>query len=479
MLMPLKKNEKPSPPIKKELSRNELKKRKKQLKTKGKKKKVSLKKMKRLNIDAAGIDVGAKEMYVCVPEDRDSKNVRIFKTFTADLYDLADWLESCSIKTVAMESTGVYWIPTYQILENRGFDVNLVNARHIKNVPGKKTDIEDCQWIQELHTYGLLSSSFRPEEDMCALRSLTRHREMLNKHRSIHIQHMQKNLELMNIKLCSVLKDITGVTGMQIIRAIVKGERDSVKLAQFRDPNCHHTEEEIAKSLEGFYRSEHLFALTQAFNLYDHYTNLIKLCDLEIKEKYTAHKSYKGDKTLPAPQKRMRKQKNAPSYDLRTELYKLCGVDLCRIDGINVLTAQTILTEIGIDMSKWASSKHFASWLGLSPVNKISGGVVLKRGSKKTTNPVTLALRKAATSLSRSKSALGSFYRRIRAKSGAMKANKATAHKLARIIYNMLKNKTEYDDPGDTKYLEEYRRRNIKNLQRKAAFFGLKLVEAE
>ena len=264
--------------------------------------------------------------------------------------------------------------------------------------------------------------------------------------------------ELMNLKLCSVLKDITGVTGMKIIRSIVSGERDAAKLSQYRDPNCHHSEEEIAKSLEGYYKSEYLFGLSQALNLYDHYTKLIHECDEEIKAKFSAHKCYKGNREVPTKSKKMRKQKNDPTYDLRTELYNLCGEDLCQIDGISVFTAQKVLTEIGLDMSKWETSKHFVSWLGLCPMNTVSGGKVLKRGSKKNANPASIALRKAAASLSRSKSGLGSFYRRIRTKIGALQANKATAHKLAKIIYNMLKNKTEYKDPGEAKYLEEYRR---------------------
>jgi len=289
----MREKEQPKQPSRKEIKKIKLQQKKESKKLRRANKKFSTKNLKKLNFDAAGMDIGSREITVCVPDDRDAQNVRTFKTFTADLNDLADWLEACSIKTVAMESTGIYWIPIYQILETRGFDVNLVNAKHIKNVPGRpKTDACDAHWIQELHTFGLLSSSFRPEEEMCALRSLTRHREMLNKYRAIHIQHMQKNLELMNLKLCSVLKDITGVTGMKIIRsivsgerAIVSGERDCVKLAQHRDPNCHHSEEEIAKSLDGYYKSEHLFALSQALNLYDYYSELIGVQFLYFRNK--------------------------------------------------------------------------------------------------------------------------------------------------------------------------------------------------
>ncbi|MCP4097030.1 MAG: IS110 family transposase, partial [Planctomycetaceae bacterium] len=328
------------------------------------------------------MDIGASEIYACVPEGRVEKNVRAFKTFTMDLNSLADWLGDCGIKTVAMESTGVFWIPIYEILESRGFDVNLVNARQVKNVPGKKTDILDCQWIQQLHTYGLLRASFRPEEDMCALRSLIRHREMLVKYRAFHIQHIQKNIEMMNIKLCGVLKDITGVTGMKIIRAIVAGERDTVKLARFRDPRCFSSEDEIAKSLEGNYKSEHMFGLTQALQLYDDYTRHVENCDREIERNYGAFKCRKGkDDLAPLPKKRIKSnKKNRPSFDLRSDLYQICGVDLTMIDGVDALTIQAVIGEIGLDMGKWRTVKHFTSWLGLCPYNKVSGGRVLKRG---------------------------------------------------------------------------------------------------
>jgi len=477
---------KPSKNQLKKIRKDEKKKRKKAIKQgkrKGRKlpkKTASFNSLKQINLDAAGLDIGAFEIYACVPEGRDKKNVQIYKTFTADLNDLADWLGQCGIKTVAMESTGVYWIPIYEILDNRGFDVNLINARQIKNVPGKKTDIIDCQWIQQLHTYGLLSSSFRPEEDMCALRSLVRQREMLVKYRSFHIQHIQKNMEMMNIKLCSVLKDITGKTGMNIIRAIVNGERDTVKLAQFRDPRCFSSEDEIAKSLEGNYKSEHLFGLKQALQLYDDYTGHVNSCDLEIERNYSAFKIRKGDSDLaPLPKKPIKSKKNKPHFDLRSDLYQVCGVDLTMIDGIDVLTAQKVISEIGLDMGKWETVKHFASWLGLCPCNKVSGGRVLGKGSKKVANRASLALRVAARSLHGSKSALGAFYRRMRAKHGPMKANLAAAHKMARIIYFMMKRKTPYEDPGEKYYQKKYKNRVLKNLKAKAASMGFNLEPIE
>lgn len=484
-MMPLTESEKaelkkPKSPSKKKLKKDagtEKKKLKKNAR-KARKKIIRFDSLKQISPDAAGLDIGATEIYVCVPEGRDKKNVKVFKTFTADLNDLADWLGECSIKTVAMESTGVFWIPIFEILENRGFDVNLVNARQIKNVPGKKTDILDCQWIQQLHSYGLLSASFRPEEEMCALRSLIRHREMLVKYRAVHIQHIQKNLEIMNIKLCSVLKDITGLTGMKIIRSVVDGERDPVKLAKFRDPRCFSSEDTIAKSLEGNYRPEHMFCLTQALKMYDDYTGYIESCDRQIEHNYSAFKCYKKNRDLPPLPKKKTKssKKNRPSFDLRSHLYQLSGVDLTMIDGIDAQTAQTVISEIGLDMDKWKTVKHFTSWLGLCPCNKISGGRVLRKGSKKVANRASLALRVAARSLHGSKSAMGAFYRRMRAKHGPMKANLAAAHRMARTIYFMLSNKTEYKDPGEEYYQKKYQNRVLRNLKKKAASMGFDLT---
>jgi transposase len=486
MLMPLSEKEKQVLAKPKALSNNEKKKAiklqkkltKKERKRNKKIKKIDFDSLDQINIDAAGLDIGADEIFVCVPRDRDENNVRVFKTFTVDLYSLASWLKECNIKTVAMESTGVYWNPVFEILEKQGFDVNLICPRYTKSVPGKKTDVAECQWIQQLHTYGLLASSFRPAAEMAALRSVMRHRSMLVEYRAQHIQHMQKNLELMNLKLCTVLSDITGVTGMKIIRSILEGKRDPVYLAQFRDSNCKASEEDIVKSLEGNYKDEYIFGLQQSLHLYDYYSKLIKECDDQIQEKISAHKDYNAEQALSSVKNKKRKQKNEPDYNLRSELNKLVGVDLCAIDGIGALTAQIIVTEIGLDMDKWFSSKHFCSWLGLCPTNSISGGKVLRRGSKKNTNPATVALRKAARGLHHSKSALGAFYRRMRAKHGGYKANKATAHKLARIIYNMLKNKTEYEDMGADQYQEKYRNKVVNNLKKKAAALGLKLVEA-
>lgn len=436
--------------------------------------------LEQINFNSAGLDIGAAEIWACVPANRDEQPVRCFDTFTVDLHALADWLEGCGIETVAMESTGVYWIPVYEILEARGFEVNLINARHIKNVPNKKTDVLDCQWIQKLHTYGLLQASFRPAEQMCSLRAYLRQRDNLIRYRSGHIQHMQKALHQMNIQLTNVISDITGQTGMQIIRAIVTGEHEPIKLAQYRDPRCRSSQSEIAKSLEGHYKAEHLFALQQALEGYDFYTQQIKVCDIEIEQKYQAFKPQVDLEVEPLSpaRKKSRRQATHPDFDLRSYLYQMSGVDLTQIDGIDALTAQTIIGEIGLDMSKWKTVKHFTSWLGLAPHNDISGGKVLKRKTKKTDNRANTALRIAAQSAGRSQSALGGFYRRMRAKHGSPKAITATAHKMARMVYHMLKYRVQYIDPGQDYYEQKYRDRVIKNLQRKAQELGMQLVPA-
>ena len=442
---------------------------------------VDLNSLDQINLDAAGLDIGAGEIYVCVPEGRSANSVRHFGTYTTDLQALARWLGECSVTTVAMESTGVYWIPVYDLLTAAGFEVYVVNARHIKNVPGKKTDVLDCQWIQQLHTYGLLHASFHPDDDIRALRSLVRHRDNLIRCRATHIQHMQKALEQMNLKLVNVVADITGQTGMTIIRAILRGERSPSVLAGYRQPGCAKSEREIAHALDGYYRDEHLFTLRQAVELYDVYTEKIRTCDDEIQAKYATFKpsiDVEQD-PLPPPRQRPRPGKdNAPHFDLRAELYKIAGVDLTQIDGVNVLTAQVILSEVGPDMSKWPTAKHFASWLALCPNNKITGGKIKKRGRRKTKNRAAQALRMAAQGLNRSQSALGAFYRRMRAKHGAEIANVAAAHKLARIIYFMLKNKTSYRDIGVEQYDAKYRERQVSSLQRQAKRLGFHLEPA-
>ena len=435
--------------------------------------------LEQINFNAAGLDIGDKEIYVAVPEGRDEVSVRVFKTFTVELYALADWLESCSVDTVAMESTGVYWIPIYDILETRGVEVYLVNARHIKNVSGRKTDILDCQWILQLHTYGLLQASFRPAEEIRALRALVRHRENLIKGMTREIQHMQKALQQMNVKLNNVISDLTGVTGMLIVRDIVAGERDPRKLAQHRNEHCAKSEAEIAKSLQGHYKPEHVFELKQALAGYDFYQRQIKECDVEIERRYAGLEPRdNGNDTPLSPPKRKRNKtsKNAPDFDLRLHLYRWAGVDLTQIDGPDVLTIQKVLTEIGVDMSPWPTVKHFTSWLGLCPHNDKTGGKVIRRGTKKTQNRAAAALRMAAQSLVHSKSALGTYHRKMRAKLGKAEAVTASAHKLARIIYAMLKNQTEYVDPGQDYYEEQARQRALKRLKRSAQDLGFEII---
>ena len=427
--------------------------------------------------DAAGLDIGADQIWVSVPADRAAPSVRSFGTFTPDLHTLAEWLKMCRIQTVAMESTGVYWIPIFEILEAAGFEVYLVNARHIKNVPGRKSDVQDCQWIQRLHSYGLLSASFRPEADMRALRAYLRHRSMLIDYRAAHIQHMQKALQQMNVQLTQVLSDISGVTGLEIIRAIVQGERDPLQLARFRDPRCKSSVEAIAKALTGNYRAEHVFALQQALGLYDFYTQQLQACDQQIEDQYSVLKPRFDDDLPPLPPdpKVNSHSKNAPTFDVRGHLYRLTGVDLTLVEGLDDSTVQLVLSETGTDMSKWRTEKHFCSWLGVAPHNDITGGKVTRSRTLKVHNRAGQALRLAAQSLSRSQSALGAFYRRMRARLGGEQAIVATAHKLARIIYHLLKHRQPYQQVSAKEYDQQQCDRHLKSLQRQAAQLGYAL----
>lgn len=440
--------------------------------------KVQVDALEQINPHAAGIDVGAEEVYVAVPPDRDPQSVRSFPTFTADLQRLADWLQACRIDTVAMEATGVYWIPLFEILESRSLRVYLVNARHLKNVSGRKTDVLDCQWIQQLHTYGLLSPSFRPPDQIVALRSLVRHREKLVQYRSAHIQHMQKELTQMNLRLTSVLSDITGVTGLNIIRAILAGERNPQVLASYREPGCKKSQAEIAKSLEGNYRREHLFALKQAVELYDFYDRQLRECDAELERMYQEFDPPDDPTTPPPAPRKTKRRKNQAHFDLAAALYRMTGVDLASVDGLDALTIQKVLSETGTDMSPWPTVKHFASWLRLCPNNKITGGKVKQRGVQPTTNRASTALRVAAASLEHNDSALGAYYRRMRARHGAPAAITATAHKLARIIYFMLKYRKPYHDFGADYYEQQHRSRVLRNLNRQAAKLGFRLEPA-
>jgi len=431
-----------------------------------------------LNLHAAGIDVGSEEHWVAVPKDRDSEPVRRFGCFTADLHAMAQWLKQCRITTIAMESTGVYWIPVHQILERYGFEVRLVNAAHVKHAPGRKTDVADCQWIQQLHTFGLLSGSFRPDDQVCVLRSYWRHRDNLVRYASDHIRHMQKALTQMNLHLHKVLADITGVTGMKIIRAIVQGERNPRKLALMKEPGVKSTPEGIAKALEGDYREEHLFALTQAVELYDFYQRQIEACDRQIASCLRAFDS-KADPAFPlGPPKRRDKKRtgNQPYIDLRAELYRISGVDFTQIPGFDALTVQTILSEIGLDPGRFPTEKRFVSWLGLCPNNRITGGHVKGTKTRKTHNRAANAFRMAAQSAGNSNSAFGGFHRRIKARLGAPKAITATAHKLARIFYRLWTTGKSYVDLGADYYESRYKERVLRNITKRAKELGYQLI---
>ncbi len=431
--------------------------------------------LQHINLNAAGIDVGAEFHYVAVPVDRDLQPVRRFAAFTEDLHQLADWLRQCGIETVVLESTGVYWIPVFEILEAAGFEVLLVDARHVKNVSGRKSDVLDCQWLQQLHTYGLLRGAFRPADHMVVLRSYLRQRAMLVEYAAAHIQHMQKALQQMNLLLKNVVSDIVGVTGLTIIRAIVAGERDPHVLAQYRDYRCKHSAAEIAKSLVGNYREEHLFALEQALTLYDTYRAQIAACDTRI-EAYLRALPTVVDTEPPARVKASSPGKNRFHFDLRTYMYQLTGVDLTRIDGIEAPTVLTLISEIGTDMTRWKTAKHFASWLGLCPGTRVSGGKVLSSKTKATANRAAAALRLAAASLYNSRSALGAYFRRMAMRLDKPKAITATAHKLARLVYSMLRYGSEYVDAGQDYYEQRYRERVVRNLEQRAKTLGYELV---
>lgn len=448
--------------------------------TKGKKAKhPSL--LKRINRHAAGIDCGSETHFVAVPPERDEEPVRSFRTFTNDLRRLADWLEGCKIKTVAMESTGVYWIPIYEILEERGFEVVLVNSRHVKNVPGRKSDVSDCQWIQELHSVGLLRGSFRPDAEIATLRAYLRHRERLVQDAATRIQRMQKALVEMNLQLHNVISDITGVTGMRILRDIVAGVTDPTVLAAHRDYRCRASEEEIAASLTGNYRAEHLFALRQNLELFDTIQRQIQDCDGEVETllKRLARKQNKPKHALPQPRCKFKSCDNEPRFEIRDPLFRLSGVDLTQIDGIAPYTALRLVAEIGTDMSRWPTYKHFTSWLTLAPKNKVSGARLISSRTQPSANRAAYLLRMSAMVLGRTSTALGAYYRRIAYRVGKPKAITATARKLAILVYRALKGELDYADPGEHAYEAEHRERVLRNVRRRAQRLGFGLVNLE
>jgi len=433
--------------------------------------------MSQVHPNAAGVDIGAHEIEVCVSDDRNATQiVRAFGNYTVDLQGIGEWLKEHRVTTVAMESTGVYWIPLFEELERCGFHCHLISSRSLRRVPGRKSDVVDCQWIQTLHSYGLLESSFRPETDLVALRTLLRHRTQLIQHRAPHILHMQKALLQMNIQLSQVLSDMTGITGMKIIRAIVDGEREPYKLAELRNYRCKKDEEEIAKALTGTWREEHLFILKQSLAFYDFYTSQIETCDAEIERTYGLVRPDWEMGEL-AEGKRNSHSKNAPKeVEVRKHLKRICGVDLTAVHGVSASLAQTIVIEVGTDMSKFPNEKHFSSWLGLAPKNEISGGKILKSRTLKTRNRAGQAFRLAANSVMRADCAFGAFYRRQKARLGPAQAVVATAHLIARVVYKMLKYKIEYEPLSVAAYEKRYREQQLKYLEKKAAKFGLQLV---
>jgi transposase len=437
--------------------------------------------LERIKIDVAGIDCGSAEHFVSVPPDRDPSPVQSFKTFTGDLQRLADWLTACGVTSVAMEATGVYWIPLYEILDARGFEVLLVNARHVKNVPGRKSDVLDCEWLRELHSVGLLRGSFRPVDRIVALRAYLRHRETLVQSAGMHIQRMQKALVQMNLQLPLVVSDITGVTGLRILRDIVAGRQDPHALAQHRDGRCHATHAEIIAALTGNYRREHLFVLQQNLELFDMCQTQIAACDTAIEAHVQTVIATVDPPATPLPAARVSRKPrhNEPRFEIRTPLHHLTGVDLTQIDGIASYTALKLVSEIGTDMRRWPSEKHFTSWLTLAPKNRVSGGRLLSSQTQPSANRAAAILRMAAMSLGRTQTALGAFYRRLAFRVGKAKAITATARKLAVLVYRTLNGDLLYRDAGADAYDAQQQTRVLRRLRQRAATLGFDLVNRE
>ena len=421
--------------------------------------------------NAAGIDVGASSHWVAVPQRLAEEPVREFGAMTDDLNGLADWLIGCGVDAVALESTGVYWIPVYEVLEQRGLKVSLVDARQMKYVPGRKSDVQDCQWLQRLMSLGLLRAAWRPAAEVCVVRAVARQREVLLTEQASWVQRMQKALVQMNIQLTEVLTDVMGVTGQAIIRAIVAGERDPKILARHRNGGVKASAADIARALTGNWRDEHLFSLRQALGMYDDLGRYLAECDAKLNTLLAARGACQVDLgKAPRAGSKLRRE-----FDVRQALANWAGVDLTRINGLGVTVVMTLLTEIGPDLSRFASVKHFCSWLGLCPTNKISGGKVLSSGTKRAANRARQALKMAAMALSRSDSALGAFYRRLCSRMDKPRANTATAHKLARRVYFMLTRGETFVDEGQARYEEQHRQRTIAALRRRAATVGFQL----
>jgi transposase len=435
-----------------------------------------------INLHAAGVDIGSREHWACVPSKASLTPVRKFGTFTADLEAMAQWFKECGITSVAMEATGIYWVALFQILERAGFEVLLVNARQTKNVAGRKSDVLDCQWIQRLHAYGLLQGSFRPEDAYCVVRTYLRYRDELVGARSTQCQHLQKALHQMNLQLTQVLSDVTGFSGLEIIKAILAGEREGAKLAGLVDRRVRASAAAIQQALKGDYRPEHLFVLEQAYDLYCRYEAKITACDERIAQ-VVATLPQKVDATLrPPPPRKPGLQASRiqmGGQDLRQLLYEKFGVDVTAIEGIGVLTGLVLLTEVGPKLDRFKSEKHFCSWLGLCPDNRISGGKVLSSRTRRVINRASDALRMAASSLTHSQSALGAFHRRMKARLGAAEGITATAHKLARIVYRLIKHGEAYVRQGIDDYEKKFQARKLHALKKTAQALGLELVQKQ
>ena len=439
-------------------------------------------KMPMVHPNAAAIDVGATMHMAAVRPDRTPEPVRSFGTFTTDLHRLVEWFKECGVETVVMESTSVYWIPIFELLDAHGFTVLLVNARDAKHVPGRKTDVSDAQWLQRLHSYGLLRGSFRPKGQISELRAYMRQRERLLEYAASHIQHMQKALIEMNLQLHHVVADITGATGLRIIRTILAGERDPKVLALLRDYRCHSSAETIEKALTGSYRAEHLFALEQALALYDAYHEKASACDARIEavlKELSIGRGRCSGTELPSPRRSRTDQANALAFDVRAALFALLGKDITKIDGLGPYLSLKLIAECGDDLSAWPSPKHFTSWLCLAPSNKISGGKMLSSRTRRSGSRAAALLRLAAVTVGRTDTALGAFYRRLSARIGKAKAVTATARKIAVLFYNAVRYGMEYVDPGASFYETRYRTRVVDNLHRRAKAFGFVLMPLE
>ena len=440
--------------------------------------KVDWKALDIVHPNAAGIDIGGSEHWVAINPELDEKPVRCFQCFTEDLQQMADWLIERGVRSVAMQSTGVYWIPVFEILQQRGLEVYLVNARHTKNLPGRKSDIAECQWLLKLHTFGLLNNSFQPSDEVRRARTLWRHRGGLVAQASSTIQRMQKALTEMNIQLSNVLSDLSGVSGMRIVRAILDGQRDPKALAALADPQVKASKQVIAKSLEGNWRQELLFVLGQEVEMYGMYQDRIAACDRELQQQLRVRASkvdLQAQPLGPRP-KGKRARGNAPKFDLRSELYRISGVDWTQVDGIDVQVAQSVIAEVGVDLEAFPSERNFASWLGLCPTNDSSGGRVLNRRTPKVVNRAKVAFRQAASSLIRSQSYLGAQYRRLRTRLGPPKAITAMARKLACLFYRLLKQGKQYVDKGTEYYEQRHREQQVRFLIKRAKQLGLQVV---